>query len=621
MAAPGNNWTISLVLVTGLWLAGASSGEASQLTVASSTSGGSGTSATTILWSVVGGPVLGRASGASTTLTFGFLTGEETLTTDSTPPTAPGQPAEGSPDQDYNGTGAYTIYWTAAADAESGISAYELQERIGAAGAWTSLISTLATTSYALSGRVDKTTYFYQVRAKNGVGTWGPFSPVSDGVLIDKTAPTAITTVTDDGAATASATQLHATWTPSTDPESGLAQYEYLIRQDNSSGLILVNYTSVGLVTQVTATGLNLLNGHLYYIGIRAKNQAGLYTTVKYSDGIRAPDPTPPSAPGQPTEGSPDQDYNGTGAYTIYWTAAADAESGISAYQLQQRLGLTGFWSTAAIVSAATSLSVSGRADQTSYYHRVRALNGVGLWSAYSLVSDGVLIDKTAPTASASVTDDGATTLSLTQLHATWTAATDAESGIADYQYEILQDSTAGTVIVPWTSVGSSTLSVTKTGLSLINGKSYFFGLRAVNGAGLLSATIRYSDGIQVQGDLTPPTGTITINAAASSTNTLSVTLTLSATDDSGTVSQMQCSNDNATYSAAEPYATSKTWTLTSGEGLKTVYVKFADPSGNWSNPVSDTITVDTRPPGVTLTFPQDGSVLGTNLKAISTQH
>jgi len=114
-----------------------------------------------------------------------------------------------------------------------------------------------------------------------------------------------------------------------------------------------------------------------------------------------------------------------------------------------------------------------------------------------------------------------------------------------------------------------------------------------------------------VPSDTTPPTGTVTINAGASYTKTIVVTLTLSATDNSGAVSQMQCSNDNVTYSAAEAYATSKSWTLASGDGTKTVYAKFKDAAGNWSAAVSDTIILDSTPPAVTFTSPSDQAVLG----------
>ena len=112
--------------------------------------------------------------------------------------------------------------------------------------------------------------------------------------------------------------------------------------------------------------------------------------------------------------------------------------------------------------------------------------------------------------------------------------------------------------------------------------------------------------------DTTPPSGTITINSGAALTNNVAVTLTLSATDPGGgTVSQMQFSNDGASYSAAETYATTKSWTLAGGDGTKTVSVKFKDAAGNWSSPVSDGINLDTTPPAITITLPADGAVFG----------
>jgi hypothetical protein len=97
-----------------------------------------------------------------------------------------------------------------------------------------------------------------------------------------------------------------------------------------------------------------------------------------------------------------------------------------------------------------------------------------------------------------------------------------------------------------------------------------------------------YSDTIVF--DTTLPTGTITINSGAAYTNSTSVTLSLSCSDANG-CSQMRFSNNNVTYSTPESYATTKTWTLTTGTGTKTVYAKFKDNAGNWSNPFTDTIT------------------------------
>jgi photosystem II stability/assembly factor-like uncharacterized protein len=92
--------------------------------------------------------------------------------------------------------------------------------------------------------------------------------------------------------------------------------------------------------------------------------------------------------------------------------------------------------------------------------------------------------------------------------------------------------------------------------------------------------------------------GSIVINGAAGYTTSVSATLTLSCGEfSSSECSQMQFSNDGATWSPPETYNTSKAWPLTSGDGLKTVYVKFQDISGNWSDPYSDSIILDTTAP------------------------
>jgi hypothetical protein len=101
--------------------------------------------------------------------------------------------------------------------------------------------------------------------------------------------------------------------------------------------------------------------------------------------------------------------------------------------------------------------------------------------------------------------------------------------------------------------------------------------------------------------DTTPPTGSVLINNGSPLTNDPNVVLTLSATDDIGTVTSMQLSNDGVNWNASEPYATTKNWTLSAGEGTKTVYARFSDNAGNWSAlpGFSATIVFDATPPSV----------------------
>ncbi len=57
----------------------------------------------------------------------------------------------------------------------------------------------------------------------------------------------------------------------------------------------------------------------------------------------------------------------------------------------------------------------------------------------------------------------------------------------------------------------------------------------------------------------------------------------------------MRFSNDGTNWSEWEPYATSKTWTLSRGRGIKTVYVEFRDEAGNVSDAAKDTIRKTSR--------------------------
>lgn len=104
--------------------------------------------------------------------------------------------------------------------------------------------------------------------------------------------------------------------------------------------------------------------------------------------------------------------------------------------------------------------------------------------------------------------------------------------------------------------------------------------------------------------DTTPPTGSIRINNGASTTNTTTITLNLQATDSSG-VAEMRFSNDNVTWSDWQTYSTSASWTLTEGDGTKTVYVQFKDNAGLIST-YSGTITLATQPdlPDESAAFP-----------------
>lgn len=96
------------------------------------------------------------------------------------------------------------------------------------------------------------------------------------------------------------------------------------------------------------------------------------------------------------------------------------------------------------------------------------------------------------------------------------------------------------------------------------------------------------------------PSGSIIVNGGQISTSSINVTLNLTATDLEGEAIEMRFSNDGITWSSWESKISTKSWTLSHGEGSKTVYMQLRDTAGNISNTFSDTIVLDTTPPVIT---------------------
>lgn len=286
------------------------------------------------------------------------------------------------------------------------------------------ILDTALTKSHTqtISGLLPLTTYHYRVKSQDANGNLRASQDyVFNTIAADLTPPTT-PVVTDEGQYTSNTAQLYASWT-SSDPETGIAEYQYKITADSTAGTVVRDWTSTGATAYVTAGALSLTSGKIYYFGVKAKNAAGLWSGVGYSDGIK--------------------------------------------------------------------------------------------------------VDTTAPTTPV-VTDEGSYTGSLSTLNASWTSS-DPESGIAEYQYKIIQDSTTGTVITVWTTTGA-TPSVAATGLALTHGKTYYIGAKAKNGAGLFS-TAGFSDGIIT--DNPPQLGTLTPSSGASLA-TQAVNFTATYTDPDG---------------------------------------------------------------------------------------
>lgn len=208
-------------------------------------------------------------------------------------------------------------------------------------------------------------------------------------------------------------------------------------------------------------------------------------------------------------------------------------------------------------------------------------------------------IDKIKPTGTiainggAAFTSGSAVTLAITSEDGTG-------SGVSEMRFSNDNSSWSG-----WEAVGATKAYTLTTG---DGSKTVYAQFKDLAG-NVSSGTI--SDSIDL--DQTDPTGSVTINDGDAITNDGAVTLTLTSDDGSGSgVTEMRFSNDNSTWSSWEAVNASKAWTLSTGEGVKTVYAQFKDSAGNESVSTSDTIALDTIGPivsGVT-----DGQISNADL-------
>lgn len=258
--------------------------------------------------------------------------------------------------------------------------------------------------------------------------------------------------------------------------------------------------------------------------------------------------------------------------------SATDATSGVSEMQVSESpTFVAASWEAYATSKAFMLSTVDG--EKTVY---VRFKDAAGNIS--SSASDTIEYDSTAPgivsfaiNSNATYTNSTGVTLAI--------SGSDAGSGI----YQMMISNAADFAGASWETYATSKAWTLASGDGT---QTVYIKLR--------DTTLNVSDTAQdpILLDTSNPVGTIIINSGDTYSNTTSDTLTLSATDDTSGVEQMMVSESAAFVGAAwEPYATSKSVTLSSPDGTKTVYVKFKDASGNVSSTVSDTIIQDTTGP------------------------
>jgi large repetitive protein len=396
-----------------------------------------------------------------------FGAGPASSTMQATPvwmPAVPGEltaltaPAEGVR------SGEAQLSWSVPTDNGLEISDYVIEWSLDG-DTWTAVDDGVSTaTTSTVGGLIDGTEYLFRVAAVNalGQGQWSLQTPATP--VWSPAVPEALTT--DAGI---SSGQVQLSWTASADHGSAITDY---LVESSTDGMA---WTPVddGESTATTSTVDGLTDGVGYSFRVAAVNALG---HGAWSAPVSATPVWTPDAPAGLRTGV----GIASGQAKLNWTVPADHGSPITDYVIERSTDGTTWTAVSDGVSPATTSTVRGLANGTSYRFRVAADNAVGS-SPFSSTTQAVPTWKpAAPRGLRAAAGAG-------RVRLTWTAPASNGSAINDY---VIQRA----VGKRWTTVRdgvSTNRSFTVTHLT--NGVPYRFRVAANNaiGAGRWSAAVR----------------------------------------------------------------------------------------------------------------------------------
>lgn len=372
-------------------------------------------------------------------------------------PVAPTAPATPEAPTCVPSSGQLVVSWVAPDNGGSAITTYRLQRAASASGPWGNNVDTAAT-SATVTGLTNGTTYYFQVRATNTVGS-SSYSPVSS------CAPATVPGAPGKPAGTAGYGSVALTWTAPAS-NGGSAVTDYVVQYRPGSSGAWTTFAD-GTSTSLSATVTGLSNATAYTFQVAAVNAIGQGAYSTASNSVTTLTPAVPSTPAAPTC------VVGDGQVTVSWVAPNANGSAITSYRLRRTVTGSGTWTT--VSSSATSpYSNTGLTNGTSYNFRIRATNSVG--NSTESASSVACIPATVPGAPGTP----AGTAGPNSVALTWTAAAANGSAVTDYvvQYRL---GTGGT----WTTFADGTSTATSaTVTGLTGGSAYYFRVAAENGIG-----------------------------------------------------------------------------------------------------------------------------------------
>ncbi|OIP07240.1 hypothetical protein COS66_02520 [Candidatus Berkelbacteria bacterium CG06_land_8_20_14_3_00_43_10] len=494
-----------------------------------------------------------------------------------------------SADDDMASSKLVRLSWNASSESGSGISHYLLRVRqTSSNGTIVSGLDDLDignVTSYTLtSGQGDLITsdgfYVFGLRAVDNAGNMSASYAYSDGITIDTSVPTvnAGSDKTINAIFTQDATVNGAV--------AGVASYQWS-KQTGPGTITFGSSTAEDTTISANQDGT-------YTIRLTVVDNAGntafdemslIWDTTKPASTVTTSGIYGPNTWGGSVAGS-----------------ASDTLSGIASVNVKIINPSGDVFNGTTFVPSGAGVTASGTTSWTSAITSAQlAAGGQGVYTIQSRATDNA--GNTESTGTSTITWDSIVpnTPVINSVTSPVNSASQTVTGTAE---------SGSTVNI---TGGSAPASGTATGgnysilVSLTQDATNNLSVTATDGAG--NNTTSSIQTIIVTDNDAPTTPTIGINTGATYTNQLSSSLALSATDNIG-VNQVRFSEDptltDAAYSAiASPLG----YTLSSGDGTKTVYAQFKDIAGNESAIASDTIVLDRTTPTLTVSSPIDGQV------------